>query len=106
LTGNFGGELYLSRRLDITVRQLVESAGEDRVRLLDRVLAETQRSLDHCARTYTFFPMGHMMLSPLPEEDGMRENLSYHMYLPVEPTDLDAVVQLPPAGAASATNEQ
>lgn len=106
LTVNFGGELYLSRRLDITARQLVESAGEDRVRLLDRVLVETQRSLDHCERTYTFFAMGHMLLGPLPEEVGLREHLSSHLYLPVEPMDLDAVVQLPPAGAAWAANER
>ena len=106
LTVNFGGELYLSRRLDITAAQLVESAGEDRVRLLDRVLVETQRSLDHCERTYTFFAMGRMVLGPLPEEVGLREHLSSHLYLPVEPMDLDAVVQLPPAGAEWAADER
>jgi MSHA biogenesis protein MshI len=106
LTVNFAGELYLSRRLDITAAQLVDSGGEDRVRLLDRVLVETQRSLDHCERTYTFFSMGRMVLGPLPEEVGLREHLSSHLYLPVEPMDLDAVVQLPKAGAAWTAEER
>jgi MSHA biogenesis protein MshI len=106
LTVNFAGELYLSRRLDITAAQLVDSASEDRVRLLDRVLVETQRSLDHCERTYTFFSMGRMVLGPLPEEVGLREHLSSHLYLPVEPMDLDAVVQLPKAGAAWTAEER
>ena len=52
---NFGGELYLSRRLDVTAAQLAEADGEARERLLERVLIETQRSLDHCERTYPFF---------------------------------------------------
>src|SRR5204863_9210246 len=48
----------------------------------------------------------HMVLGPLPGEVGLREHLSSHLYLPVEPMDLDAVVQLPPAGAAWAANER
>ena len=53
---SFKGELYLSRRLDVTRRRSsTEAGGDERARLLDRVLVETQRSLDHCERTYPFF---------------------------------------------------
>jgi len=58
LTVNFAGELYLSRRLEITQEQLVAATGEESVQMLDRVLVETQRSLDHCERTYNFFSLG------------------------------------------------
>ncbi|HXM80364.1 MAG TPA: agglutinin biogenesis protein MshI [Burkholderiales bacterium] len=106
LTVNFAGELYLSRRLDISGRQLLESSGEERVRLLDRVLVETQRSLDHCERTYSFFSMGRVVLGPLPDDVGLREHLASHLYLPVEPMDLDRTVTLPKDAAAWGAEER
>jgi Tfp pilus assembly PilM family ATPase len=123
LTVNFAGELYLSRRLEISDRQLVESSreqrdssldralvlessGEERVSLLDRVLVETQRSLDHCERTYPFFSMGRVVLGPLPEEIGLREHLASHLYLPVEPMDLGQTLTLPTGAAAWGAEER
>lgn len=69
LTVNFAGELYLSRRLDISQEQLVAAIGEEAVQLRDRVLVETQRSLDHCERTYNFFSLGRVVLEPLRSEE-------------------------------------
>jgi MSHA biogenesis protein MshI len=106
LTVNFAGELYLSRRHDISDRQLLESSGEDRVRLFDRVLVETQRSLDHSERTYIFFALGRVILGPLAEDIGLREHLSSHLYLPVEPMDLGQRVTLPKAVAHWETEER
>ena len=101
LTVNFAGELYLSRRLEITQEQLVAATGEESVQMLDRVLVETQRSLDHCERTYNFFSLGRVVLGPLPDEIGLREHLSSNLYLPVEPMDIGQVVDLPAGSAAS-----
>ena len=95
ITVNFGGELYLSRRLDITDAQLAEASGDERTRVLDRVLVETQRSLDHCERTYPFFALGRVLLGPLPEDAGLREHLAANLYLPVEALDLAELVELP-----------
>jgi MSHA biogenesis protein MshI len=95
ITVNFGGELYLSRRLDITDAQLAEASGDERTRVLDRVLVETQRSLDHCERTYPFFALGRVLLGPLPEDAGLREHLAANHYLPVEALDLAKLVELP-----------
>jgi MSHA biogenesis protein MshI len=95
VTVNFGGELYLSRRLDITDAQLAEASGDERTRVLDRVLVETQRSLDHCERTYPFFALGRVLLGPLPEDGGLREHLAANLYLPVEALDLAELVELP-----------
>ncbi len=101
LTVNFAGELYLSRRLEITQEQLVAATGEESVQMLDRVLVETQRSLDHCERTYNFFSLGRVVLGALPDEIGLREHLSSNLYLPVELMDLGQVVDLPQGAAAS-----
>jgi len=101
LTVNFAGELYLSRRLEITQEQLVAATGEESVQMLDRVLVETQRSLDHCERTYNFFSLGRVVLGALPDEIGLREHLSSNLYLPVELMDLGQVVDLPAGSAAS-----
>jgi MSHA biogenesis protein MshI len=95
ITVNFGGELYLSRRLDINLAQLAEAEGEARDRLLERVLVETQRSLDHCERTYPFFAIGRVLVGPVPGEGALREHLAANLYLPVELLELARTVRLP-----------
>jgi hypothetical protein len=65
------------------------------------VLVETQRSLDHCERTYNFFSLGRVVIEPLPNDIGLREHLSSNLYLPVEPMDIGQVVHLPEGSAAS-----
>jgi MSHA biogenesis protein MshI len=99
ITAVFDGELYLSRRLDITATQLAED-GEERARLLERVLVETQRSLDHCERSFPFFSLARVLLGPVPEESGLRAHLAANLYLPVEPLDLAQVMRLPASSAA------
>lgn len=100
VTVNFSGELYLSRRLDLTGIQLIESAGEERARLLDRVLVETQRSLDHCERSFPFFSLGRVLLGSLPEEVGLAAHLAANLYLPVDTLDMAQVMRLPGSTAA------
>lgn len=95
ITVSFNGELYLSRRLDITALQLTEAAGDARARLLDRVLVETQRSLDHCERTYPFFTLARLVIGPFADDAGLRAHLASNLYLPVEGIELGQVVRLP-----------
>jgi MSHA biogenesis protein MshI len=106
ITVSFAGELYLSRRLDLTAEQLASSEGEARVRLLERVLVEAQRSLDHCERTFPYFALGRLALGPLPAEIGLREHLAANLYLPLESLELARVVSLPAAAAGWAGDEQ
>jgi MSHA biogenesis protein MshI len=103
LTVSYAGELYLARRLDITAAQLAEG-GETGVRTYDRVLVESQRSLDHCERTYPFFTMGRVALGPFPGDAELRQHLATNLYVPVEPLELGRVVSLP-ATAATWTTE-
>mgnify|MGYP006208774141 FL=1 len=59
-----------------------------------------QRSLDHCERSFPFFSLSRALIGPLPAETGLREHLASHLYLPVEPLELDEVVDLPAEAAA------
>jgi MSHA biogenesis protein MshI len=95
ITVSFNGELYLSRRLDLTAVQLTEAAGDERARLLDRVLVETQRSLDHCERTYPFFALSRVVIGPFAGDAALRAHLAANLYLPVEGLELGQVVRLP-----------
>ena len=95
ITVTFNGELYLSRRLDVSAAQLASADDDARVRLFDRVLVETQRSLDHCERTYPFFALGRLVVGPLSGDGGLREHLAANLYLPLETLDLQQVVRLP-----------
>jgi Tfp pilus assembly PilM family ATPase len=106
VTVNFSGELYLSRRLDLTGNQLIASDGEERVRLLDRVLVETQRSLDHCERSFPFFSLGRVLVGSLPEEVGLAAHLADRLDLPVDTLDLAQVMRLPGSTAAWAAEDR
>jgi MSHA biogenesis protein MshI len=97
ITVNFNGELYLTRRLDVSAPQLADADDDTRVRLFDRVLVETQRSLDHCERTYPFFVLGRLLVGPLYNDGGLREHLAANLYLPLEPLELAQLVELPEA---------
>lgn len=106
ITVNHGGELYLSRRLEITDAQLADASDEARARIFDRVLVEVQRSLDHCERSYSFFSLGRLVLGPPADQAGLREHLAANLYLPVEALVLEQLIRLPPAAGAWGAKEQ
>ena len=91
LTITFGGELYFSRRIDITSRQLVEAVEQQKVSHFDRITLEMQRSFDHFDRQFHFITLTKMMLAPLPGVEGLREYLALNLYVSVEALDLAEV---------------
>lgn len=94
LTVSFGGELYLSRRLDISIQDLRQS-GEERNSCFERVSLELQRSLDHFDRQHNYITTAKMVLAPLGEvAEPLRAFLSANMYMPVEVLDLASVLSL------------
>jgi len=115
ITVIYRGELYLSRRLDVTSEQLVESVGkyrapggddslvleddEGRGQLFERVLVEVQRSVDACERSFPFFSVARVFLGSVPEEAGLLAHLSANLYIPVEPLELEQVMRLPASSA-------
>ncbi|MGH8678427.1 MAG: agglutinin biogenesis protein MshI [Burkholderiales bacterium] len=94
LTFTAAGELYFSRSIDITAAQLVSATGELREQLIDRVVFELQRSLDHFDRQFSFLPLSKLMVAPLPEDVGLESYLMQHLYVTVEMARIETVLDI------------
>ncbi len=95
LTVTFGGELYLSRRLDITISQIRSADEETQRSVFERISLELQRSLDHFDRQHNYITTAKLVLAPLGEiAESLRDFLGTNMYMPVEILDLSSVVNL------------
>jgi MSHA biogenesis protein MshI len=95
LTFTGGGELYLTRRIDVPLAQLLEADEPGRKSLFERIALELQRSLDHFDRQYSYLPVVKLALSPLPKDIGLQEYLASTIYVPVETIDLATVMDFP-----------
>lgn len=91
LTVSYRGELYLSRRFDVTLDQLLEPDHERKHAVFDRITLELQRSLDHFERQFSFVSVSKLVLAPSAVL-GLDEYLSSNMYMPVETLDLASVL--------------
>src|SRR3954452_14282638 len=92
LTFSARGELYLSRRIDITLDQLVGGAGDTREQLFARIALELQRSLDHFDRQYSAIPLARLLLAPLPDGLDLTTFLAENLSAAVESADLGDVL--------------
>lgn len=90
LTVTFGGELYLSRRIDVPLAQLTEGDHDRRIQSFDRIALELQRSLDNFERQFSFISVSKLVLGPSPVE-GLEEYLSSNLYTPIDSLDLATV---------------
>ena len=93
LTVTWRGELYLSRRIDVTLDQLLEPDHERKHASFDRITLELQRSLDNFERQYSFISIAKLVLGPS-KVNGLDEYLSSNLYTPVETLDLATVFDL------------
>lgn len=94
LTISFNGELYLTRRIDITLPQLAQAGAEGRTHFFERITLELQRSLDHFDRQYHFISVGKLYVAPLPAGLALREHLSNNLYVSVLEFKLDEVIDV------------
>ena len=92
LTFTARGELYLSRRIEISLEQLIGVRAEMRDQLFERIALELQRSLDHFDRQFSNIPLAHLLLAPLPEELGLSVYLAANLSAPVEAVNLGDVL--------------
>jgi MSHA biogenesis protein MshI len=83
LTITYNGELYLSRRLDVTLAQILEPDHDRKHASFDKITLELQRSLDHFDRQFNFVSVARLVLGPT-GASGLEEYLSANMYMPVE----------------------
>ena len=95
LTVSAGGDLYLARRLDISLAQVRKFEGEARSDLFYRVMLELQRTLDNFERQFTFLAIGKLLLAPQPEETGLLDYLVANLGIKVESLDLRTVLDMP-----------
>jgi MSHA biogenesis protein MshI len=86
-----GGELYLSRRMEVTATQLLHMNEES---VYEQITLEMQRSLDHFDRQYHTLPLAKVVLAPMGDTRGLHEYLSKNLYVPVEQLDLETVLDL------------
>ncbi len=93
LTITCDGELYLARRLEITIGQLQDANESLRQQHLDRVELELQRSLDYFGRQYHHIPVQRLLVSA-PELSGLVKILEANLDLPVEQLDLAQVMDI------------
>lgn len=93
LTITYKAELYLSRRIDVTIEQLRERDSERQQVYFDKITLELQRSLDHFDRQFSFVNVLKLVLAPI-GADGLHEHLATNLYMPVEAMTLDDVFDL------------
>jgi MSHA biogenesis protein MshI len=87
LTVSYGGELYLARRIDLALEQLLDEELERRHASFDRIALELQRSLDNFERQYSFISVAKLVLAPS-AINGLDDYLSSNLYTPVDTLDL------------------
>ncbi|MEG2901371.1 MAG: agglutinin biogenesis protein MshI, partial [Massilia sp.] len=78
LTVSYRGELYLSRRFDVTLAQLLEPDHDRKHASFDKITLELQRSLDHFERQYSFISVAKLILGPS-AVTGLDEYLSSNL---------------------------
>lgn len=100
LTFTSNGELYLSRRIEITAGQLTDANETLREQYRDRVELELQRSLDYFDRQFSHLSVSHVLLSA-PDEAQLSEFLASSLSVAVEKLELSKVMNISAAPALS-----
>ena len=91
LTVTFRGELYLSRRIDVSLARLLDVDHDKKHASFDKITLEVQRSLDHFDRQFHAISLARLVLAPS-GASGLEEYLSSNLYTPVETLDLADVL--------------
>jgi len=98
LTFSSEGELYLSRRLEITSGQLQDADQNSRQQFLDRVELEVQRSMDYFDRQFHHVTINRMLVCA-PNAADLVHLLGDNLGVPVERLDLSQVMDISQAPA-------
>jgi MSHA biogenesis protein MshI len=93
LTVSWRGELYLSRRIDVTLALLLDDDHDRKHQAFDKITLELQRSLDNFERQFSFVSVARLVQAPT-GATGLDEYLSSNLYTRVETLDLASVLDL------------
>lgn len=91
LTITSQGELYLSRRIEMTAEALASEDVERRQLMRDRLALELQRTLDNFDRQYGFISVSRLLVATERDSAGLTAALAENLYLPVQAMDLGQV---------------
>ncbi|MGB4064675.1 MAG: hypothetical protein WBK19_12710 [Azonexus sp.] len=91
LTITCGGELFLSRRIEIDSDALAKADEERRRQILERLALELQRTLDNFDRQYGFISVSRLLVASEFDSAGTVAGLIENLYLPVQAADLATV---------------
>ncbi len=95
LTVTFGGELYLSRRIEVPLAQLAQSDADQQSACYEKITLELQRSLDHFDRQHHAIAVAKLVLSPIGDAAaGLQQYLATNLYIPVETLSLASILDL------------
>ena len=97
LTINYAAELYLARRIDIGIGQIMKYPADARHEVFERIQVELQRTFDHFDRQHAL-TVAKLVLGPEPEETGLQEFLRANLDLAVERADLSERLEVAAAG--------
>ena len=92
LTFTCNGELYMSRRIEVGLSQLLTNDLDRRSTLYDRVGLEVQRSLDNFDRQYGFIPLSRLLLGPQPDATPLQGFLRDYLSITVDVLDLAEIL--------------
>lgn len=95
LTITCGGELYLSRRIEVATDALAQADEERRRQMLERLALELQRTLDNFDRQYGFISVSRLLVASEFDCAATVAALIENLYLPVQAADLAAVADFP-----------
>lgn len=93
LTITYRGELYLSRRIEVSSAALAEADQERRQQMLERLALELQRTLDNFDRQYGFISVSRLLVASEVDCAGVVAALGQNLYLPVQAADLGLVAE-------------
>jgi hypothetical protein len=88
------GSLFLDRYIEQPLGELRAADTAARLRLFERIAVQLLRSIDVIGRNYPFMPVTRVVVAATPEEFGLREYLSEHLPVTVEPLDLRQLFDL------------
>jgi len=100
LTFTAGGELYLSRFMEISVGQLLDANDSLRKQYRDRVEFELQRSLDYFDSQFSHMPVSRVLVC-VPDSSGLVAFLADAVEAKVEKLDLSQVMDISAVPALS-----
>ncbi len=92
LTISYNNELYLARRLDMTLQQIDITKTERTQQIFEKITLDLQRTFDHIDRQYNFINLSRLtVITAQTELIELAAYLSANLYIPAETLDLSTV---------------